>query len=838
LSTGLIYLRNRPVRTAYLLDTDHFPSGSAALRNILDGIASYSASNWGARRDSIHCFSGSIGLSDGVWFDLEDADPDRIYTFAPLAPDLLDRLHELRPWSINAHPSPIGTGFNFEPSVPVLPGVLMYPTIELLSKQDNPLLVLTFTNTCASYTPSFLHRNFGSLPQWIDPRHEGIVHRPPWLQELMEGFPHVEFRFGEHDSLNAFVSALAGNLVPKKVYRHPMQVVAPCQIPALIRPVDMSSWNWSGGLNVYVGDSPELFAAYWADTRTTGYWAEPYRHRLWSPPLLLSSAGFADALAMYLWQHSGLHSSNSRFISLIADEAAYATSESALQALAQAPHKVSPRLRRLDDWEAVRREKRRREREAEVLSPRLNSQSATRHRIYEAQQTFGVDVPAAVMSPEATWAVEAQVQQDSNDSLRLMDNYLVLPKKRGSDIASSILRKESRVDRLRIMVAKMQLTSGPFNRAARPELTLLQPSPENFIHYFISGPAARFDVDDLRNSSRASAMRNVLYSLSEPGRHLKSIIPLFGDVEASRPFLERKLWSKIFLYLSGSRFRQDERMGAELQGLFAKKLSSLGDEEAERLSISLAGDAIRVVQGRSEDRYLTLKRMQEYLDEIAAADGPGPIPLSYGSDREGVSYAAGVKPMTKGELEENLAYLIERGIFHLGLNLKCPGCGGRQWYPARNLGQRVECAGCGHSHALPPDPEWSYRLNSLARRAMGTGTLMVLHALRELVTQTFYSFYFAPSLDVFTRAGGSPSGEIDLICLCDGEFILCECKSGRPKQSELDRFLVRVLELRPDRAIIFVPSEYLEEARPLFQIFRVAAGEASIEASLFSLPSY
>jgi hypothetical protein len=838
LSTGLIYLRNRPVRTAYLVDTDYFRSGSIAVRNIFDGIASYSTSNWGARRDSIHCFSGASGLTDEVWFDLEDADPDRIYTFAPLAEAVLDRLHELRPWSINTHPSPIGTDIYLDPSVPVLPGVPMHPTIDLLSKQDNPLLVLTLSYMCATYTPSFLHRNFGSLPQWTDPTQPAIVHRPSWLMELMEGFPHVEFRIGDQDSVNSFFISLAGNLVPKKVYRHPMQVVAPCQIPSLIRPVDMSSWNWNGGFNVYVGDSPELFAAYWADTRTTGYWAEPYKHRLWIPPAMLPTAGFSDALAMYLWQYAGLHSSNSRFISLISDEASFATSETALRAFAQAPHKVHASHHRLKDWEAVRREKRRRDLQAEVLSPRLNSQSATRHRIYESRQTFGIEVPAAVMSPEATWAVEAQVQQDSIDGLGLMDNFLVLPKKRGSDIASSILRRESRVDRLRIMVAKMHLTSGPFDRAARPELTLCQPSPDDFIHYFISGPAAGFDVDDLRNRPRPAQTRDVIYSLSEPGRHLRSVIPLFGDIEASRPFLERKLWSKIFLYLSGSRFRKDETLAAQLQNVFSKRLSCLGAEEAEKLSDGLAGDAIRVVQGRSEDRYLTLQRMRELLDEIAAADGPGPIPLRYGYDGQSVSYAAGVKPLTADELEKDLTYLIERGIFYLGLKLQCPSCAGRQWYPAKSLGQRVECAGCGHSHALPPDPEWSYRLNRLVRRAMGTGTLMVLQALRELAIQTFYSFYFSPSLDVFNGAGRNPAGELDLICLCDGDLVLGECKSGRPKKTELDRFLTRVLELRPDRAIIFISSKYLDEARPLFEAFRVAAGKASVAASLFSLPSY
>jgi hypothetical protein len=137
------------------------------------------------------------------------------------------------------------------------------------------------------------------------------------------------------------------------------------------------------------------------------------------------------------------------------------------------------------------------------------------------------------------------------------------------------------------------------------------------------------------------------------------------------------------------------------------------------------------------------------------------------------------------------AYLVDTDHFHRG------SAALRNVFDG-NLGQRVECAGCGHSHTLPPDPEWSYRLNSLARRAIGTGTLMVLQALRELTTQASYSFYFSPSLDVFSGTRGHPADELDLICLCDGNLVLCECKSGRLKQAELDQFLARVTGPRVD----------------------------------------
>ena len=229
--------------------------------------------------------------------------------------------------------------------------------------------------------------------------------------------------------------------------------------------------------------------------------------------------------------------------------------------------------------------------------------------------------------------------------------------------------------------------------------------------------------------------------------------------------------------------------------------------------------------------------MHEWREEIAAASGPDPVTLHYGSDRSGVTHAE-VRPLTKEELEDQLAYLIERDVLHLGINLKCPSCFGQQWYLARNLGQRVECAGCGHSYSMPPSPEWSYKLNSLARRAVPSGTFMVLQALRELADRATFSFYYSPSLDVWTNRGTTLVGELDLICLVNGELVLGEAKSGRPKRSEFERFQARMLELRPDRVIVFVSQEFLEDARPLYESLRVEAEKHSIVPELFSLPSY
>ena len=569
------------------MDTDVYRPGTPALDSVLDGITTYSINTWGARRDSIHFFSGATGFTDDEWDDLEDADPDRIYTFSPVSHGLLERLHLLRPWSIQMHHA---LGGDSPGNVPTLPGVPVLPTRESLAKHDIPLLLLAFTYECAPETRSFLHRNFGSYDHWTNAKTPGIIQWMGWMMNLQKEGRHLEVRISYQDSVNNLFARLAGNLQSGRVYRPPLPIIAPCEIPSLSRPFGVSSWSWSNGFHVFVGTSPQLFAAYWTDTRSSGCWTEPFRHRLWIPPAILSASGFADALAMYLWQYSGLHSSNNRPITFISDDPSHATVEATLPLLAQAPRPVPAAHRKLGEWEALRRKKRKHELQQEFVRPRLDSRSATRYRIYEDHQTFAVERPPAVMSPDATWAVEVQLQQDLTEGVAGRTNHVLLPRPSGSDIAPLVLHTPSRVDRNRLMVSRLDSISGPFDRALPPELHVSQVQPASVVRTMLSGRTTGFEADDLRKDSIQPAARDIGYSVSEPGKHLRGLIPLFGDLEQSRNYTDRKLWGKVFQYLSGTRIKQDRELGAQVQNLLLKRLSpSMGRTEAEKLAETLSG---------------------------------------------------------------------------------------------------------------------------------------------------------------------------------------------------------------------------------------------------------
>jgi hypothetical protein len=80
---------------------------------------------------------------------------------------------------------------------------------------------------------------------------------------------------------------------------------------------------------------------------------------------------------------------------------------------------------------------------------------------------------------------------------------------------------------------------------------------------------------------------------------------------------------------------------------------------------------------------------------------------------------------------------------------------------------------------------WYYRLNSLVRVATSFhGTIPLLITLGQLMFDARSSFIFMPSLDLFDKAKDGDSrrynhwGEVDLVCIKDGKFILGEVKQS------------------------------------------------------------
>src|SRR5437016_2841882 len=95
-----VLTRPRPIRVAFLVDTDKYSPGSDRLNALLDAIVDWNHTRWGGRTNQVVFFSGRT-LSDGEWRQIEITDPDCVLAFAPLSDSLLLELDErVNPWNI------------------------------------------------------------------------------------------------------------------------------------------------------------------------------------------------------------------------------------------------------------------------------------------------------------------------------------------------------------------------------------------------------------------------------------------------------------------------------------------------------------------------------------------------------------------------------------------------------------------------------------------------------------------------------------------------------------------------------------------------------------------
>ena len=83
-----VLARNRPIRVAFLINTDFFSSRPAVLGDTVDSIVDWNHTHWGGRTNPIIFFSGN-SLTKEDWLHLDVADPDCISVVGPITKDLV-----------------------------------------------------------------------------------------------------------------------------------------------------------------------------------------------------------------------------------------------------------------------------------------------------------------------------------------------------------------------------------------------------------------------------------------------------------------------------------------------------------------------------------------------------------------------------------------------------------------------------------------------------------------------------------------------------------------------------------------------------------------------------
>lgn len=143
-------------------------------------------------------------------------------------------------------------------------------------------------------------------------------------------------------------------------------------------------------------------------------------------------------------------------------------------------------------------------------------------------------------------------------------------------------------------------------------------------------------------------------------------------------------------------------------------------------------------------------------------------------------------------------FMVDKGLFRMGVDLDCPKCGMSSWVALDVLKQQATCELCGHGHDATRQliaSTWRFRRSGvLGSERNAQGAVPVALTLQQLGTTLSGSLrhsVYAPSLDLKPTADlNLPSCEVDFVWLMAGRYpdraaiILAECKDQGPIKAE------------------------------------------------------
>lgn len=155
-------------------------------------------------------------------------------------------------------------------------------------------------------------------------------------------------------------------------------------------------------------------------------------------------------------------------------------------------------------------------------------------------------------------------------------------------------------------------------------------------------------------------------------------------------------------------------------------------------------------------------------------------------------------PKTKLEPEAVFTYLVGKGLFRIGAELKCPHCRMDSWTALDVLKQRLVCELCGHEFDATRQlvrGVWHYRRSGvLGAEKNAQGAVPVVLTLQQFnfnMSGLTHSGVYSPSLDLEPRAGVDlPKCEIDFVWLIPQPYpertvvIIGECKDRGGKSED------------------------------------------------------
>ncbi|MGD0466753.1 MAG: hypothetical protein ABSA54_00100 [Terriglobales bacterium] len=164
-------------------------------------------------------------------------------------------------------------------------------------------------------------------------------------------------------------------------------------------------------------------------------------------------------------------------------------------------------------------------------------------------------------------------------------------------------------------------------------------------------------------------------------------------------------------------------------------------------------------------------------------------------------FADYLPPGVKWTAQSVLDHLLERRVFHAGLEFRCPNCNLEFWTPIGSVGTEVTCELCGVRFNCTPqlrDRDWRFRRSGIfGKEDHQEGSIPVALTLRQLNTTLgrfgMQQLIFTTAMKLAPISASIPSCETDFVLLNKGfrgplNLVIGECKStfGEITHGDLD----------------------------------------------------
>lgn len=786
-----IYVDKRPQRIAFLINPKVLSSEQ------IDAIIKYNLGKWGGRFNPV-IFTDGMTIEDNWWRFLRAYDPDVIKSLTLLQSELIEKIDNfLTPYSVEV---PRGTSdtqiYVYAEGLSILPSAENIAKISQTAWRKARMVLFDLTNLNDALIKQFIMRNFGAFDSSNSFR--------DLAEDEKINLPIVDIR-----SLASAFEALSSH----EIFVFPIQL---CSLPNNNKDV---KYDPSGeAFTVVVGNSIEDVVYCWNRSLMIPQWRRAQMRHIWLPVELAKDDEMKSALGKWLKRVAdpgGTTNQEIFFVSFSLEDAELAViSEELTKGIS-----IRRTIKTKKEFETPRFD------ELPLLMYLKKSMDFYRAATDEEHIILNApDVEEGFMKGQY-WIADLYIQfrPGRNKHIIGKESWWQLPPR--NSLARRIFQKTSRINSDGIPSVLM--------RRGEPILSIRLPDDENIFLTMLYRRSNVTYTADPRSKIAHKTFDEV--QLSDKGQYMSGLLDLFSDLHSAYQVLQKRYWRRMFDLLSHKDVSKDEKKYEAVLNKINKVVKSHGSDFLSR-SGGKEWLAEYILQVSKSQASAGKELVYIFFHEEAQKEL-----LEYNKDRPGGEQLT-FDEEYENDLRRAIHPLIDKNIILIGIRPRCNLCGLANWYCIDEVKQSIKCKGCGNKFSIQPQEEWYYRLNSLVEVSCAQhGLIPVVLVLGQLFHDSRTSCMFTESLALYEKRGNEVFGDIDIVCIQDGKFIIGEikqsiglfCKSDFEKMVKIaeiirpNKLLFSSLDREPTRFVLENIDEIRKRLAPL-----------EIEVQWYQLHSY